>query len=323
MRGAASLLLVAWVPGCLAGTFTLNDDGTRPNTIRFESPTSTAVLEASCSTDQIPTVQWTTPRRISEYDEGAGFVRAFMMNVPTSCAGRSIATPCASSHPDYPKLFSCTFQGALSSATTPALAAATGGDGVYVECPLPPWASFVAATGFVEGTAKEHNLTLSVQHAGRGAPIEFGGLAAHAAVLTVELDGIPNPSTPPPLPPLPPSPSPPTPSPPPPSPSPPPPSPSPPPPSPPVDLATSGGGGAGGAMFLYPQTSCPPKSEKAWAVEEGKVYSVQGTIFKCQNDYSPPQQRAAFYGGSGSANSVAHAFAGTTCDWFSMCVWTG
>lgn len=231
--------------------------------VSFGQTGNRAFLSASCEF-QTASLKFITPLSISSYPFN-GLVRAYLLNVRIGCGSVPLRTPCVSSHPSrYPPLFSCTFTGTASAATTGtvgaqvALATAAESPEPFVECPMPSWSEFIALSAHTPGVAQTHSVRVSVSHA--GTSLEFTGLGVGAVAydtLIIEAQDAPVASQPgmPPAPPsLPPSPSPllppsplipPSPT----QPSPLPPPPSPPPPSEGVAAGGGlGGSGAGGGV---------------------------------------------------------------------------
>ena len=149
------------------------------SSIRFGSG---AVLQAKCGSSPAASVKYLSPR--------STFVRAVLQGVPRTCTRSTIAEPCASPDPFYPRLFRCVWRHSLEGSPIvvgPLKALSekeTDADGevlgfnVFVECPV---LSAEELEGLIAPASVPVNLTLSVTHvaASDGTPVAlpFTGVA--------------------------------------------------------------------------------------------------------------------------------------------------
>ena len=135
-----------------------------------------ATLSATCdSPASKPAAKWVDSSLIS-----SGKARVFLQDVPYHCTNSRTQEPCASTHPSYPRLFTCSWSapdGSNVFYTTPELAAEAKevkpettvlAIEVFLECPVPPAASLA-------GLPDAPTLRLSVNHSYHGL-LQWEGL---------------------------------------------------------------------------------------------------------------------------------------------------
>lgn len=155
-----------------------------PAVLKLESPGEVhfgdAVFSGRCAAADAAEVLYLEER------DGGSVVRAHLRNVGPACAGKPLATPCASSlEPSRPKLWTCSWSGAaegevassgphsggFSELLAPSSNALLGVD-VYVDCAEPSFAERqrLKGTGNVDGPLA---ITLTLRH--RGVDVAYAG----------------------------------------------------------------------------------------------------------------------------------------------------
>jgi len=183
-----------------------------------------ATLRAECTARAASIVSMNTSS-VAANNGDSRPVKVYLRDVPPTCVGVSIDTPCVSHYDSYPALFRCAYHGGAGTWLSPSIKAR--GEDValssgqvlaiqpFVECPMPGLTD-VLGIAVPDGTGSG-SVNVSVVHAGASSAIAtilaFGGVDGGDVLSFTGLPEPPPPSPPPPSP-APPSPPPPSPAPP-------------------------------------------------------------------------------------------------------------